>query len=103
MKLRDAKILFDRLILDAWRIAVRKKHVFGDHPERLFTLVEIRALVQGSGRLLDNNKMPSAQPGSFIWACKDNEDRRCELVVLFEPLDGNPNEMVLVISAYREV
>lgn len=101
MKLRDAKILFDRLRKDTWRI-VPTLHVLHDHSERKFTADVIVALLQGRGRLGDN-KMPSAVTASFIWFCKDEADRPCELVVKFESLNGNPNELFLVISAYREV
>lgn len=102
MKLRDAKTLFDKLRRDAWRV-VPTFHVLHDHPERKFSADVIVALVQGRGRLADNKKMPSASADSFMWFCKDEADRPCELVVKFEPLNGNPNEIVLVISAYREV
>lgn len=102
MKLRDAKILFDKLRRDTWRV-VPTFHVLHDHPERKFTADVIVALVQGSGRLADNDKMPSAATDSYMWFCKDEAHRACELVVKFEPLNGNTNEMILVISAYREV
>ena len=62
----------------------------------------IIALMQGGGRLGDN-KMPSAVPESFMWSCKDESERSCELVVKFESIEGNPNELILVISAFREV
>lgn len=101
VQLRDAKILFDRLRRDTGRI-VLTFHVLHDHPRRKFTGDMIIALLQGSGHLV-NNKMPSAQADSFMWFCKDEAERPCELVVKFEPLKGNPNELLLVISAYREV
>ena len=101
MKLRDAKNLFDQLRKDAWRI-VPTFHVMHDHLERKFTAGVVIGLIQGSGRLADN-KMPSAAAGSFMWVCRDESDVLCELIVKFEPLDGNPNELILVISAYREV
>lgn len=47
--------------------------------------------------------MPSAIAGSFMWRCKDAAARPCEMVVKLESLDGYPNELVVVISAYREV
>ncbi len=100
MKLRDAKILFDKLRADAGRIFLTG-HILRDHPERGFTRDVVLALVMGRGRLVDN-KMPSAVAESFMWLCKDAADRPCELVVKFEALQGKPNELVLVISAYRE-
>ena len=100
MKLRDAKNLFDTLRKEAGRIVVTG-HVLHDHPERGFTRDVVLALVMGRGRLVDN-KMPSAAVDSFMWHCKDEAERPCELVVKFEALNGNPNELVLVISAYRE-
>ena len=101
MRLRVAKAVFDRLRKDPGRI-VPLVHAYRDHPERRFTAVEIVALVQGRGVLKDN-KMPTAQPESFLWMCKDVADRRCELVVRFEALDSRPNELVLVVSAWRAV
>ena len=101
MKLRDAKILFNTLRRDTGRIVVTAHSLF-DHPARKFTTDVIIALLQGGGRLMDN-KMPSAVPGSFIWFCKDQAERGCEVVVKFEALNGSPDELVLVISAFREV
>jgi len=101
VRLRDAKTLFNKLRQDADRIFLTG-HVLRDHPERGFTRDAVLALVMGSGRLIDN-KMPSAAMDSFMWLCKDEAERPCELVVKLEALNGNPNEMVLVISAYREV
>jgi hypothetical protein len=101
LKLRDAKILFDKLRRDAWRI-VQTFHVLHDHSARKFTGDVIIALLQGRGHLADNKRL-SAASDSFMWFCKDEADRPCELVVKFEPLNGNPSELVLVISAYREV
>jgi hypothetical protein len=101
MKLRDAKILLDRLRRDRWRI-VPTFHALRDHPEREFTADVVVALLQGSGRLADN-KMPSAVADSFMWLCKDESERACELVVKFESLNENPEELILVISAYRKI
>lgn len=101
MKLRDAKILLDRLRRDRWRI-VPTFHVLRDHPEREFTADVVIALLQGKGRLVDN-KMPSAVADSFLWFCKDEAEQACELVVKFETLNGNPEELILVISAYRKI
>jgi hypothetical protein len=100
LKLRDAKILFDRVRKNAANIFPRD-HIFRDHPERLFTPDEIRSLVQSAGRLTDNNKMPTAQGGSFLWLCKDEADRRCELAIRFEMVA--PNEIIVVVHAFREV
>jgi len=50
-----------------------------------------------------DNKMPSAQAGSFLWLCNDDAGSPCELAVRFEPLDGNPRELILVVSAYRKI
>lgn len=85
MRLRDAKILFENLRRDVWRI-IPTLHVLFDHQERKFTADVIIALIQGRGRLVDN-KMPSAVGNSLK----------------FEPLDSTPYEVVLVISAYRKV
>ena len=101
MKLREARKLFDKLRVESWRI-VLTFHVLHDHPERGFTADTLVSLVQGTGRLADN-KMPSAIDDSFLWLCKDHADRACELVVKFSPLDETPGELVLVISAFREV
>ena len=101
MKLGNAKTLFDTLRCDVWRI-IPTVHVLFDHPERKFTADLIIGLIQGRGRLVDN-KMPAAVSNSFMWLCKDEADRPCELVIKFEPLDMSPNEMLLVISAYRKV
>lgn len=99
MTLTEAKVLFDKLRKDKANI-IPRDHIFRDHPERGFTPVEVRDLIQGSGRLIDN-KMPKALPGSFMWVCKDMADRRCELVILFETVA--PGKVIIVASAYREV
>ena len=101
LRLRDAKTLFDTLRRDVWRV-IPTFHVLFDHPERKFTADVIIALIQGRGRLV-GNIMPAAVSNSFMWLCKDEADRPCELVIKFEPLDRSPNEMLLVISAYRKV
>jgi hypothetical protein len=77
-------------------------HAWKDHPDRMFTPDEIMYLVShGAGRLLDNHA-PTAIDGSFIFRCQDRLNRRCEIVVLFEP-DTVSGEWLLVISAYRKV
>ena len=101
VRLRDAKLIFDKIRQDRWRI-IPTFHVLHDHPGRKFTADVLVALIQGKGRLADN-KMPSAVVESFMWFCKDEAERPCELVIKFEPMDGNPNELILVVSAFREV
>lgn len=99
MKLKDARKLFKEIREVDERISVRP-HAWKDHPERKFTALELVRLIRGSGGLHDNN-FPSAQPGSFLWICKDDDGRKTEIAIVFEA--SKTGELIVIIHAYREV
>lgn len=101
MKLTEARAKFYLLRTDKNRILVGF-HVRNAHPERNFTVKEVQDLIStGQGRLDDNNKMPSSQPGSFMFNCLDEDERCCEIGIRFEEI--GPDEYILVIHAFRRM
>lgn len=98
MTLTEARRKFDTLRADGSKVIVRR-HAWADYPKRNFSPAEIRALIAGSGVLRDN-RVANPAPDSFVWHCKDDDGQACELAVVFETNEAN--ELVIVISAYRE-
>ena len=98
LNLNVARQLFDTL-RSSGRIRV-KPHAHKGHPERNFTVFEVYSLVVGKGHLKLNH-VGNPAPNSYVWHCKDNLDRNCELAVVFDTDEvGN---LIVVISAFREV
>lgn len=100
MKLTEARKKFDALRKEPSRVVVRR-HAWEHHPERKFTVDEIRALVAGAGMLRDN-RVDRPAPDSFVWWCEDSEDRKCEVTIRFDA-DQATGDLVVVISAFRRV
>lgn len=97
MKLRMARTLFNELRKEG-RITILR-HAWQAHPNRGFTRIELVKLVQGSGNL-QLNLFPSAQVGSFLWICKDLEDRRTEIAIVIETEDNG--DSIVIIHAFRK-
>jgi hypothetical protein len=95
MKLTEARIEFERL--RKLRRIVVGFHVKQDHKDRLFNEDEVKFLVaETKGLLTDNNKMPTAVPGSFMYFCKDLAGRNVEIAVMIE-------DNIVVIHAFRRI
>lgn len=101
MQLGEAKIKFLSLRHDESRIHVRR-HAHADYPKREFTLAEVKTLAMTSRGVLRDNHVDSPAPDSFVWWCRDGQDRQVQLTVKFEMFEGT-GEVILVISAYRRV
>jgi len=99
LKLSEARVLFKKCQNIGLSGFVVRRHCWKDHPERLFTQMEILNLLLGKGNLRDN-KMPSAKPDSFLWHCKDDENRSVQIAVVFNE-DGRIT--AIAISAFRKV
>lgn len=97
MGLTEAKRLFDVLRVSDSKIFVTG-HAHRDHRSRGFSVVEIVRLIRGKG-VLRVNHAATAKPGSFVWHCKDEIGRACELTCLFEVLENG--QVVVVVSAWR--
>jgi hypothetical protein len=98
LNLLVARKLFDTL-RNSGRIAVRR-HASKDHPERKFTPEEVVALIKTSG-ILRENYVDNPAPDSFVWHCKDDLGRNCELCIVFQVDDDG--DLIMVISAFRRV
>jgi hypothetical protein len=98
LNLSVARQLFDTL-RSSGRIRI-KPHTHRDHPERKFTVFEVYSLVVGKGHLKLNH-VGNPAPDSFVWQCKDDLDRNCELAVVFDTDESG--DLIVVISAFREV
>jgi len=99
MRLNEARKIFKEIRKIDERISVRP-HAWRDHPERRFTALELVRLIRGRGVLRDN-KYPSAQPRSFLWACMDDDLRKAEVALVFE--QDKSGDLIVIIHAYREV
>ena len=98
LKLSEARILYSGCQKIGESAFVIRRHCWKDHPDRRFSQIEVLNLLLGRG-VLKTNHFPSAKADSFIWLCKDNQDRRVEIVVVLN--DGQIQ--AIAISAYREV
>lgn len=84
-------------------------HAYGDHPERMFTELEIKNLVKYGSGMVTENDSPEAIAESILFFPKDDEERECKLVVLLDEIEIEDEsgtiikESIIVCSAYREV
>jgi hypothetical protein len=78
-----------------------RPHAHRDHPERKFTAPEIIDLVRRGTNLKDNKSL-SAIEMSFMLIVRDDEDKLCELALLFEK-DAATGSYIIVCHAYRKV
>lgn len=99
MKLGEARKLFKEIRQDEERISVRP-HAWKDYPGRGFSPLELIRLLGGRGVLKDNH-YPSAQPGSFLWVCKDDDSRKTEIAIVFE--QERSGQIIVIIHAFREI
>ncbi len=95
MRLNEARKLFNEL-REHGKITL-SLHVKNDHKERLFNEKEIIYLIQHTkGKLVDNNKSPTATKGSFLYLCNDLSGRDVQAGVILK-------DDILVIHIFRRV
>lgn len=95
MKLRESKKLFFDFRKQN-RIDVCETHVIGEHPERAYSIDEVKSLVKEAGTLQDTTD--SQHRGErFYWRTKDLAGNKVRLVVEFEK--DEIGQLILVVSA----
>lgn len=98
MKLTDARQLLKKCQERGPEGFIIKRHCWVDQLERKFTKLEVLNLLRGKG-ILKVNRYPSAKSESFLWCCKDKDDRDVEIAVLFD----SGQIIAIAISAYRRI
>ena len=95
MKLADARVVFAGFRSDR-KFVVVLEHAYKAHPERLFTRAELITLIMQAKGLLNLNLYPTAIEGSFLFICRDDQNRNVEIAVLIE-------DKIIAVHAFRRI